>query len=264
MTFVAASRSAASGVVLFYNVNNGEYAYHSTVLAGVLVETVELTFLPQSSTVLLTVGAAAPRNNKIHVFSLTVLGNGAAPPTLAPAFTAVGGLAGHQDWVRCLAFSSPLAAKPGNEEGTSPGVFLASGSHDHKIRLWFFHTDAGAGANVVEGEGGDQPGADEDEGAEAADQRDDELDVDALLQDQARLVLRTTNDYTIPVTLEALLIGHEESVSSVAWLPDSERPCLLSSSMDRTLLIWVSDEAVNGMWSPTVRVGAAGGIIGGR
>ena len=90
---------------------------------------------------------------------------------------------------------------------------------------------------------------------------DQELDVDALLGDQARLTI-TTSTILHPVTLSALLLGHDESVQSVSFHPTSTTPLLLSSSLDRTLLVW-SSSSDNGIWHPTVRLGAAGGIIGG-
>jgi elongator complex protein 2 len=52
---------------------------------------------------------------------------------------------------------------------------------------------------------------------------------------------------TFSVGMEALLVGHEDWVFSVAWQPHHEEqhedgvppvPCLLSASMDRTMMLW--------------------------
>lgn len=48
------------------------------------------------------------------------------------------------------------------------------------------------------------------------------------------------------VAMEALLVGHEDWVFSAAWQPqqpvadnaDSVAPCLLTASMDRTMMLW--------------------------
>ena len=76
------------------------------------------------------------------------------------------------------------------------------------------------------------------------------------------------------VTLEALLIGHEEQVTALSWRPKSKSPCLMSSSLDRSILIWEEEndytnsdmaaiEGVGNVWAPVTRVGTAGGILGG-
>ena len=95
------------------------------------------------------------------------------------------------------------------------------------------------------------------------------------------------------VILEALLIGHDEAIMSVAWRPlnklnyqgcGEETCCLITSSMDRSILIWMAESKPNyidmdqecvvvlpesmnkkmdGEWIPVSRVGSAGGILGG-
>ncbi|GMH94804.1 hypothetical protein TrVE_jg9942 [Triparma verrucosa] len=182
-------------------------------------------------TIVLVAGCALARSNQIYVFS--------APLTTdsTPVFTLAGSLSGHQDWVRC--FSSTASF---NSNSTS--LLLASGSHDHKIRLWNFQTSKDKVDSHIE--------------------VDEDVDVDALLEDQARLCF-TVNEDNIKVTLEALLIGHEESVTSLSFSPKSavdEPITLLSSSMDRTLLVWQVTES-SGVWMPVARVGSAGGIVGG-
>lgn len=43
--------------------------------------------------------------------------------------------------------------------------------------------------------------------------------------------------------LQGLLVGHEDWVHSVMWQPGvgHQEPCLLSSSMDRTMMLWRRD-----------------------
>ena len=90
----------------------------------------------------------------------------------------------------------------------------------------------------------------------------------------------STTTVTTAVSLEALLLGHEEAVTSLTWRYQSkasrDKPCLLNSSMDRTILLWMEESndgdaavvatgvtASGGVWVPISRVGSAGGILGG-
>ena len=56
----------------------------------------------------------------------------------------------------------------------------------------------------------------------------------------------SAGEVAFTAVLEAVLIGHEDWVHSVAWQPQAaceERPCLLSASMDRTMALWRPDAA---------------------
>ena len=83
------------------------------------------------------------------------------------------------------------------------------------------------------------------------------------------------------IFLEALLLGHEDWVTSVQWMKNITQSVtttitnntntnntathgyrLFSTSMDRNMVIWDPD-AVTGVWSPVVRVGDIGGQLGG-
>lgn len=60
----------------------------------------------------------------------------------------------------------------------------------------------------------------------------------------------TTGDDSWSVVLEALLIGHEDWVHSLAWQPNlspGQRPCLLSAAMDRTMMLWRPDKSTGAM-----------------
>ena len=54
--------------------------------------------------------------------------------------------------------------------------------------------------------------------------------------------LRTRRN-TYQAGLQGLLVGHEDWVHSVMWQPGvgQQEPCLLSSSMDRTMMLWRRD-----------------------
>lgn len=74
----------------------------------------------------------------------------------------------------------------------------------------------------------------------------------------------STEDSTYSVSLESLLIGHEDWVQSVAWnnsetddKSTSQLLQLLSTSMDRTMIIWEYDEASR-IWMNKESVGDAG------
>jgi elongator complex protein 2 len=226
------------GVVLF---RTSPTATSCTTIATFAANTVRLQ--PLHSSILLLIGTAAPRHNKIHVYHFCD-GNTARH---------VGHLLGHEDWLTDFAWHT--TTKDSN-------LMLASASQDAKIRLWQFETsvvtpDGEATATVATADNNE---FDDDD---AIDDDDEEENGEARLEwqhtsDVSDTVLATR------VVLEAMLYGHEEAVTSVAWHPQPQTvykqdAVLLSSSMDRTLLIWACID----VWTPIQRVGAAGGILGG-
>lgn len=62
------------------------------------------------------------------------------------------------------------------------------------------------------------------------------------------------------VSFEALLSGHEEWVHTVKWHPTEEK--LISSSMDRSMIIWRPDKTAGGVWINHARMGEFGGLSG--
>ncbi len=234
---------------------------------------------------LLAVGSALPRNNRIHFYTKCIDVGGSNDAD--EMWKHHGSVMGHLDWVSCLDWTVYEDAK--GEGSTSDGSYgdsslptlmLASGSQDARIRLWRFHASTLCQDDEL---------LDEEEDSEEDEEEDDE---DLIEEGEARMYIRYTNKEgniaQSAVTLEALLIGHEEHVTSVAWRPNSSAPCVISSSMDRSILIWmeeaseeqedmrttgtttdVSDyrpktqEGHGNVWVPVTRVGTAGGILGG-
>ena len=133
-------------------------------------------------------------------------------------------LTGHESWIRSLAITQ--------ETGTSNGdLMLASASQDKYIRLWRITKFK---ENVP---------SDEDSLIEAFEQS---------LSNKAHKLAVSHCLYTI--TFEALLLGHEDWIYSIAWHQDNDHIQLLSTSADNSLAIWQPEES-SGIWVCTTRLG---------
>lgn len=218
--------------------------------------TVQLQAL-SDNTLLILVGTAAPRHNKILIYTMTY-----ADTTTAHY---CGALAGHEDWITCFAWQSLSSLKH--------NYMLASGSQDFRIRLWKFSTIP-IQDKIVDNEDNDIDAiaSNDDENSVMSEKEDEEegdyeeresrMDITWRVDDTKKASLLQTS-----ISLEALLLGHEEPVTAVHWYPKKETELdnnqfLLSSSMDRSILIWSPSED-DGIWTPMTRVGSAGGILGG-
>ena len=202
-----------------------------TTLATYAANSVHIKYFADIPLIILLVGTAAPRYNKILVYT-TVPGEN---------FKHSGTLLGHEDWITGFSWD---------------GTLLASASQDCKIRLWNFSTVFG---EVTVDYDNTTSNTNSDDIIE--DNIDEEIEPEE--DGEARLEIHHSTGVT-RVTLEALLYGHEEGVTSVAWHPDPslyhQDRILVSSSMDRTLLLWSCHDVI---WAPLARVGGAGGILGG-
>ena len=167
----------------------------------------------------------------------------------------VGMLSGHEDWVTCIDHCL-----------IQEGLHFASGSQDGKIRLWRVSVSSTSEQRGQIADSSDpqitendlEEDEEEEEGAEGKDVLTTEESTG-----EARLVFHLS-DLKFAFYLEALLIGHEDWVTSVHWLPRREatpQP-IFSTSMDRNMILWLPDPT-SGIWVPVTRMGDVGGTLGG-
>ncbi|OMO64059.1 hypothetical protein COLO4_32127 [Corchorus olitorius] len=141
-------------------------------------------------------------------------------------------LKGHTDWIRSLDFSLPVSI------GEANSVLLVSSSQDKGIRIWKLTL----------------------RGSEASTNRRSETSLASYIEGPVFVV----GSFSYQISLESLLIGHEDWVYSVQWQPPSiaddegfgflQPQSLLSASMDKTMMIW-QPEKRTGIWMNVVTVG---------
>ncbi|MBA0725460.1 hypothetical protein Golax_022049 [Gossypium laxum] len=144
-------------------------------------------------------------------------------------------LKGHTDWIRSLDFSLPIFS------GEADSVLLVSSSQDKGIRIWKL-TLRGSPANT---EGTYKRG---------------EIGLASYIEGPVFVA----GSFSYQISLESLLIGHEDWVYSVQWQPPSlaaeeeigfyQPQSILSASMDKTMMIW-QPERKTGIWMNVVTVG---------
>lgn len=130
-------------------------------------------------------------------------------------------LSGHEDWVRGLDFTT-------DENGD---VLLATSSQDSFIRLWRMSPTTEEIKTPVD---------------------------ENLIQVDERVFTVACKKFII--SIESVLQGHENWVYSVNWSRSIENNALqlLSSSMDKSMIIWIFDKE-QALWTEKIRVGDVGG-----
>ncbi|KAL5553066.1 hypothetical protein UlMin_040467 [Ulmus minor] len=139
-------------------------------------------------------------------------------------------LKGHTDWIRSLDFSLPICIK-----GEAKTILLVSSSQDKFIRIWKVELrDVSA--------------------------RKQEISLASYIEGPVFVA----GTFSYQVSVESLLIGHEDWVYSVEWQPPSiasgegidyfQPQSILSASMDKTMMIW-QPEKTSGIWMNVVTVG---------
>ncbi|XP_010279373.1 PREDICTED: elongator complex protein 2 [Nelumbo nucifera] len=145
-------------------------------------------------------------------------------------------LKGHTDWIRSLDFSLPIWTN-----GEKNSLFLVSSSQDRSIRIWKITLNVSSADPKVPC-------------------RKEHIGLTSYIE--GPLLVAGSSSYQI--SLESLLIGHEDWVYSVEWQPPScaaagENDCyqplsILSASMDKTMMVW-QPERTTGIWVNVVTVG---------
>lgn len=252
--------------------SSGKSLWASKLTSAQLAKSILFAILPSASsadsTIAMFVGSVDAR---VHIYCASMqaavsavhTGQAADSP---PLFTPVGALSGHEEWVTCLSATAVTDSK---------ALFVASGSQDSKIRVWNIKLLSGAAsatdetaAPVSSSTGADELDAELDvqadavEGEVIVESNEDETESEARL-------LFTANGAQYAVLLESLLVGHEDWVTTVQWLPTGRSADgsplyqLFSTSMDRNMVIWAPDASAGGVWVPQVRMGDIGGALGG-
>lgn len=158
-------------------------------------------------------------------------------------------LKGHTDWIRSLDFSLPVYTS-----GEAISILLVSSSQDKAIRIWKVALRASS-ANSH------------------GTYKKEEISLASYIEGPVLVA----GALTYQISLESLLIGHEDWVYSVQWEPPSTVPSevvtcqqplsILSASMDKTMMIW-QPEKTTSIWMNVVTVGelshSALGFYGGH
>ncbi|XP_073049967.1 elongator complex protein 2 [Primulina eburnea] len=152
-------------------------------------------------------------------------------------------LKGHTDWIRSLDFSLPLYAS-----GETSSLLLASSSQDKGIRIWKMALRDSLGNKKI-----------------------------SSLASYIKGPIFSAGSSSYQISLESLLIGHEDWVYSVEWQPPQSSSVdgvecyqplsILSASMDKTMMVW-QPEKTTCIWMNVVTVGelshSALGFYGGH
>lgn len=147
-------------------------------------------------------------------------------------FTKVDVLVGHVDWVRGLDFVALNDSE----------LLLASSAQDTFIRLWKISARPTIKRTELK--------------SIKLFAANDEIQIEERI---FTVTTKSRSVHSYAVALESILLGHDSWVYSVHWSKSKGNQLqLLSSSIDKTLIIWSMHED-NGVWLEKVRVGEVGG-----
>lgn len=216
-----------------WNANTQQYeTFDSIDLKNGFCFAIRTTVLPGAPMHILL--AVANDDNHIHLY-----GGSALPSVVGQVrkFIKLDTLTGHTDWVRGLDF----VAINDNE------LLLASSAQDTFIRLWRISVRQKGQKNryLLKKEN------------VLLDDGDDGIQIEERLISLKLDDNNVTDQPNYAISLESVLLGHDGWVFGVHWhLHADGKLQLLSSSIDKTLIIWEMNDDV---WVENVRVGEVGG-----
>lgn len=167
-----------------------------------------------------------------------------------------GVLSGHEEWITSISILNKKSE-----------ILVATSSQDSKVRLWRLVRSSISQSDLAISSSStqifleleDQQDGDAEESIDV-EEGTMELDNEAI-ESEARLVFLTKSS-SWSVYLDALLVGHEDWVTSVTFFPtNSDSVMLFSTSMDRNFILWAQDSS--GVWQSSIRMGDIGGTLGG-
>ncbi|TFK93928.1 WD40 repeat-like protein [Polyporus arcularius HHB13444] len=206
-----------------------------------------LAELPGTKSIILAIGST---DRNVHLWTRS-----------DDTFVSATVLPGHEDWVKSLAFKVP--------ERTGEALILASGSQDATIRLWNIEPFTRSALSSSGSSAGGVTDELLDAFEEALVNLEDSEDGRSISLKRHILTVKTPEGSQLfSVTFDALLVGHEASVTSLKWRPQrtpDELPTLLSTSTDSSLILWSPSTVLTSstddttLWINRQRFGDVGG-----
>lgn len=217
-----ATSSSDSTIKIWQKVDNNCECLQTILLKNGFCFALRMTILPTTEQILL---AYAGDDDSISLWTEIILNN-------KREFQPIHQFIGHEDWVRGLDFVTT------NEND----ILLASSSQDNFIRLWKISLRSQEEVSQNE--------------IDLLNIPDGDIHVEENIL-KINLMEKKTDKLFIAVSIESVLQGHEGWVYGINWHKSDNQIQLLSSSIDKTLIIWNLTE--DGVWMENVRVGEVGG-----